>query len=480
MKNVYYIFLFLVFLLGVCVRFDFYAYNRPLWHDECSLALSIINKNIFGYFGLLEHNQSAPPLFMAVTKLFSLLFGIKEYVLRLLPLLGGILSIPAFYYFSKLFIHNKGCLFLASLLFSINYRLIYYSQEFKQYSLDVFLFIISFIFLSKIDINELSHKKILTLGCILGLLSMFSIPISFLILGYLLFQSIIYKKNIFKKLAFFFTPIGIIWIFYLFSVILPQHAQKLILDGSFWDKGFISLSITQIIQLFKMNLSYFFYPNKFILCQLILLLIGVYYLIKNCKTKIHTFLLCTFGFIFLASIFRIYPLHERVCLYLIPINLILFFLPFNYVKHRLTYILSLVLLFAGFCNYNLTYLKNFQNEKLFMSYDARTAMQDLISNYKNSNSYIIVNAASDSEFNYYKKYFNFTPQNILYTQLPTYSKNIYFSALDSLPLNYDYWFYMAYDYSHSPVKSFLKKWSKKHTILYESDVNDTYLLHIKK
>lgn len=80
MKNVYYIFLFLVFLLGVCVRFDFYAYNRPLWHDECSLALSIINKNIFGYFGLLEHNQSAPPLFMAVTKLFSLLFGIKEYV----------------------------------------------------------------------------------------------------------------------------------------------------------------------------------------------------------------------------------------------------------------------------------------------------------------------------------------------------------------------------------------------------------------
>ena len=107
-------------------------------------------------------------------------------------------------------------------------------------------------------------------------------------------------------------------------------------------------------------------------------------------------------------------------------------------------------------------------------------MQTLISQYKNSKSYIIVNAASDSEFDYYRKYFDFRPKNVLYMQLPHYSKNNYFIALDMLPSGYDYWFYCAYDYSHSPIIPLLKEYSSQYPKLYEADIKRTYLLHLKK
>jgi len=92
------------------------------------LALNILHKNIFGFFGMLENNQSAPLFFLVATKIFYLLFGTKEWVFRLLPFVFSILSIPLFYYFSKKFLDKKISIIVANFLFGLNYYLIYYFQ----------------------------------------------------------------------------------------------------------------------------------------------------------------------------------------------------------------------------------------------------------------------------------------------------------------------------------------------------------------
>ncbi len=484
MKKTNYLFWFLlsfIFLFGLYLRIKGFLYNRPLWHDECSLALSIIDRNIFDYFGLLEHNQSAPPLFMISVKLCTLLFNIKEYSLRLIPFLCGILSIPAFYFFSRLFSDNKLYLLLVNFLFAVNYNLIYYTQEFKQYSSDVLIFMLGIIFFAKADIKNLSDKQFLCIGFLFGILSLFSIPASFINLGFLLFLLITYKKAALKKLLFFAIPVAILWCAYIKLVILPQHAQKLIMDGSYWDKGFLTFNLTQILALIKMNLNYFLHPNKAVLLQIILVITGLYYLIKNSKRHLTVILLCTFTFIISASILGLYPIYERVGLYLIPVVLVLLALPLNYINKKYymaSFFISILLIFSFF-NYNLSYFQTLLGKNVFTCNNARSTMQTLINKYNSSNSPIIVNAASDSEFKYYKKYFNFNPENVIFMQLPAYSKENYFAAMDLLPKN-DYWFYFAYDYSHSPLIPFLKEWSKKHSVLYETEVDGAYLLYLKK
>ena len=126
-KYVYYILLGIICFAGLALRIKAFVAGRPLWHDECSLALNIFdNNNIFAYFKPLNYTQAAPPLFMIATKIITNIFGINEYTLRFIPLLSGILSIPAFYILSRRFISNIWVILIANLLFAINYQLIYY------------------------------------------------------------------------------------------------------------------------------------------------------------------------------------------------------------------------------------------------------------------------------------------------------------------------------------------------------------------
>ena len=64
--------------------------------------------------------------------------------------------------------------------------------------------------------------------------------------------------------------------------------------------------------------------------------------------------------------------------------------------------------------------------------------------------------------------------------LPEYNKQIYFDALNTLPAGRTYWFYNAYDYSHSPVILFLKEWCKNKNILFEYQVNNSYIVQLKQ
>ena len=144
-KNLYHIIILGIFLLGVFLRVKTYLYGRPLWLDECQIAMNIISKNITGFFSGLIWQQSAPPIFLIIVKLFTYQLGIKELALRIFPLICGLISIPVFYKFSRLFLFNRLSIIAANFLFAVNIQLIYYAQELKQYSSDVLFFMFLFV-----------------------------------------------------------------------------------------------------------------------------------------------------------------------------------------------------------------------------------------------------------------------------------------------------------------------------------------------
>src|SRR5574344_42081 len=106
-KTYFYIILLFIFLIAIVLRLKTFLIGRPLWHDECSLSLSIVDRTFGGIFLPLEQSQKAPIGFMLISKLVTSILGIKEFSLRLLPFLSGIVSILIFYLFSKKILYSK-------------------------------------------------------------------------------------------------------------------------------------------------------------------------------------------------------------------------------------------------------------------------------------------------------------------------------------------------------------------------------------
>ena len=144
-------------LLGVSLLLYQYVVNRSMWTDEAKLALNVMNHSFWELTAPLDHNQSAPILFLFFTKITTLVFGTSDYSFRLFPFLLGVFSIPLF---SGLIFHvTKSKLWsLVGLLFFVtNVGLIYYSTEFKQYIGDLFVFLVLILLVTKLNEKNLRN-----------------------------------------------------------------------------------------------------------------------------------------------------------------------------------------------------------------------------------------------------------------------------------------------------------------------------------
>ena len=144
-------------LLGWLLRVVQYGYDRALRLDEAALALNLIDLPWSSLGGPLRYSQNAPLAFLYVTKGLITVLGHSEYVLRLFPLVCGLVSLPLFYVLarqvslsdssymsdtptSSIFKHNRWDTALVALaFFVINKLLLFYTSDLRHYSTDVLL-----------------------------------------------------------------------------------------------------------------------------------------------------------------------------------------------------------------------------------------------------------------------------------------------------------------------------------------------------
>lgn len=199
-----------VFFLGVILRFRQYLTNRSLWVDEASLALNIIERS-FGSLTLpLDYDQGAPVGFLFIQELLVLIFGNSEYILRLFPLISGILALYLIFRVAKDYFGDFAV--FAVFLFAISVPMIYYSSELKQYSTDVMVSLL-LIYLALLCLKEGENTQTFLVLGLLGAISiLLSHPSAFtlLVIGLLLFID----KYLQKDYARFrwLIGIGVFWI----------------------------------------------------------------------------------------------------------------------------------------------------------------------------------------------------------------------------------------------------------------------------
>jgi hypothetical protein len=318
----------LLIILGSSLRLWQYFFNRSLWKDEASLALNLLARSFVQLSQPLDYEQGAPIGFLWIIKSLTVFFGNYDYVLRMFPMIAGILSLVFLMRVAKTGLGNAGLVALA--VWAICPQPIYYSNELKQYGTDAMVVLLLLYFATQYLDDPENVRKLVFLG-VVGVFAIWvSHPSVFVLAA---FGSVIFIQKIRGIVK---TPF--VWIFFLGGVWVLSFAleyfvslQYLVANDylmGYWKKAFMPLPPWSNKRWF-LN-TYFFLVSMtmnttawyFSLTIGIMAAIGAISLLVR-KMGLGLLIFLTFAFACLASALQKYPLRERFMLFMAPLFLIL-------------------------------------------------------------------------------------------------------------------------------------------------------------
>lgn len=355
--------LFVILLVGLYLRLNnltFYSF----WYDELfSMDFSNPNRNFLDMIKLTVEDVH-PPFYQIILWIWLKLFGFTEFSARFLSVVIGVLTILVSYFFAKEFYEEKLSL-TVSFIFSINFLLIWYSQETRSYQLTVLLSMLSYLYLYKYLIYK--DKKNIYIYLIITILWMYTHYFSFFIIAtqflFILFFIIFFADNK-KELIKIVLITGVIFLISL-SPLLPY-----IIEISNSNKFYFLAKPDPLYFLNYMNM-YFGHGSIYFL--LFSFLLNIFFLITNNLTKKEKIFLSMFLFwlifgyllLYLKSIYSFSLVQLRYTIVMIPPIIILSVFGISKLNKYLKFsILLLFVIFSSkvlFIDNHYTYKQNFRD-----------------------------------------------------------------------------------------------------------------------
>lgn len=323
--------LVLYILLSIYISFRMILLERSLWYDEAMFSFSFTKRNLFNLTSSpFEWDQTAPIIYIYIVKIITLIFNNTEISLRIWSFISFLISLWATFYISKSILHIKYSLYPVALLSSLSIMLLY-ANEFKTYMFDssiVLLIIILFYLYSRKKISR----------SLLNILLMLSIwasnPVCFFIASFLILEFIeALRKKDYKKiknsiLSVFLSLISFICYFF--------YWLKPVIDKGFMSKYWKHKQLNLLPSTYEDILSQFeiikelftpFHSLSFIIVFTVVcgLFINIWLTKNRYITAIYVGLIITL----IASCAGMFPLQDRMCLFMYPLFVILFFFTLN-------------------------------------------------------------------------------------------------------------------------------------------------------
>lgn len=402
-------------LLGFLLRLRQYLTGRSLWSDEAMLALNIVNRNLIGLFKPLDYDQGAPIGFLFVEKLFSTLFGRNEYAMRFFPLVVGIASMWLFYRLLKQTNLRAG-LFAALTLFILNPRLIYYSSEVKQYIVDTAITVALLVLAFRLFESQPQKGDFLQLALAGFIALWFSHPALFVLAGIGLALLIVYFQRRDSVSLRYILGMGLLWLITirLLYLLILKDLQHNAFVYEYWQGAFLPLPPWNHLDWFPRsineNIGIQFgvpYAPYFVF---ILMLLGWIFLWRRNQSQA-----ITLGFIFIitltASALQLYPVYERMILFLIPVGLLLMGETvdtlYQSLQEQKTLAIAATLILCGYLIYGpLTASAGFFLKPKYYEH-IRPSMKYLQENWQPGDAMFVSNGAK-AQFEYYAPIYGLT------------------------------------------------------------------------
>jgi hypothetical protein len=317
--------------MGIILRLTYYFQDYDLIIDEANIARNLDERNFAELCLPLKYEQYAPPVFLWIEKLMSLLFGFGEKALRLYPLLCGIAALFVFYKILILMLSRKAFWYpLALLAMGVIY--VKYSAQVKQYMPDLLIGLLLIWATLSFDILKVKRSRFILFWVIAGSVAVWSSMSSVFILAgvgtYYAWQLWTEKK--WNTVWIILIPV-LIWIgnflLYYFLILKPQINSTYL--QNYHNEYFLFLlpgnkqewmhNGNRLLSIVRQMGGFTFLPVIFNVLQLV---IGTYQVLKRKKE-----LIWLFGFpmllVIVAAAMRQYSLIERLILFVLPLGLVL-------------------------------------------------------------------------------------------------------------------------------------------------------------
>ncbi len=410
----------LLVLLGSAIRIRIYLFNRSLWSDEALLALNFLHRDLSSLLTApLDYKQAAPLGFIVVVRVFTVLLGQHDYVLRLLPFAASMGALGCGCYLSRqLFQKNLArMVFLTLLTFSP--ILLYYNAEFKHYTLDVF-------FALALLCGYVAQKWRLVICAMAGAAGIwFSHPVVFIMAGVgLAFFVEMLRARSWATLPRLAALAGI-WLLSFavnFVMVLDTYSKDDYLR-TFWESGYAPLpvsgdalgwyfeSLTGLVHMaFRQCLpaplgmeASWFYPWTIVLSLVTLLGMLAVYIRKPALAFILA--LAVLANLLISGL-EIYPFRNRLILYLVPVVYlaVAFFVQACLLQRqmagRLIGMVAAVLLVGTVLPAGMKMVWQPASYS-----DMKTALE-IVSAGQEPNDMLAINIWADAPFKYYKRYYS--------------------------------------------------------------------------
>ena len=402
----------ILLLVGALLRLRQYLTGRSLWADEAMLVLNVVNRGFAGMFQPLDYDQGAPIGFLLVEKLFNAVLGKHEFALRLFPLLVGLASLWLFYLLLRTVSRNAGLL-TSLALFVFNPRLIYYSSEVKQYIVDVAMTILLLLVAASV-LSPSPRKKDWVRLTIAGLLALwFSHPAVFVLAGIGIALLIISLRRRDYSSLRLILGMGFLWLLeiaILYSLILKDLSRNAYMR-EYWQGAFLPVPPWSdpgwFIKSLNENIGIQFGIPYAVPLVFILMLVGWSVLFVHNREYAITFA-CILLVTLLASGLQMYPVFERMILFLVPLGLILLGKVVEAIyqglqKYQFAGSIPALIL-AGFLLYGplVTSLQSFVEPKYFEH--IRPTMEHLRDSWKEGDALFVSNGALPA-FRFYASFY---------------------------------------------------------------------------
>lgn len=227
--------------LGVLLRVRAWLEGRSLWLDESFLAINLIDKDLWTLISQpLANNQSAPPGFLFLTWLAYQALGQGDLAVRFVPLLAGSLVPFAAALVAKGVLKSWLARFVFVAFTALSPVLVFYSAEFKQYSIDVLATMLAIHWWANWERLKRS-PAVLVGGAVLAVCSLTAVLVFVLMCLVILAQALRRDRGTHSPLKTFSNEFGIGLIVTWSSAVLLHLWQALLVTPAgfmvFWWSG---------------------------------------------------------------------------------------------------------------------------------------------------------------------------------------------------------------------------------------------------
>jgi hypothetical protein len=323
-------------IAGLVLRFRQYLAARSLWFDEAMLAVNIVNRGFGEFTSRLFYDQVAPLGFLFSEKIVFSFLGAGDLKLRLLPFIAGLVSLPLFAMLAKNHLSKWGTAG-AVLIFSISWPMTYYSNELKQYSLDV-LFVIIVLLIYDLYLQKRDDSKRLIALALAGMIGLwFSQPLIFILASVGLYELMRLLRARQIRQVRRVMLVGLFWIInFLFLYYLSYHIHAGNLEiKEQWAPYFMPMPPWTDLAWFKGAFQYILLnaaglpPALWI--SAVLSGLGILHLSLRRDSALVAIPLFSVAITLIASGLTFYPIYTRFMVFLAPMVILVFVAGFEWI-----------------------------------------------------------------------------------------------------------------------------------------------------